>query len=197
MAYSKEIKEEVKKRLENGEKAKQISEQTGVSIPTIYHWKREFNQQNEELKDKSKKESINNAQDKVVPKDKQEQQGNNQTMEEQENNTYSRFQNGQKSFKERIRVEQDKCSEKEIKDKTKSKVNHYQEVWNYLIEKKHDIYIKLQSKDYRVQKEGIIQWDLMDGLLEKVSKNKDDKDCMNQLYERILRLKEKENGMNR
>lgn len=201
MAYSEEIKEEVKKRLAKGEKPKQISEQTGVSVPTIYNWKRQFEQFNQESIKKCEEE-------KVITEDKQlqqfcitatekEQEKNKQSIGKQENNANSEFQNEKKSFKERIRVEQDTSNIENSEDNRKENLNRYLGVMDFLLEKRNDIYAKMQSDNYRIQREGISQWDLMEGLIEKVNENKDDKQCINELYKKILQLKEKENGMNR
>ena len=43
MAYSSEVKSRVLKRIEEGEKIKNISEETGISIPTLYNWKKQMN----------------------------------------------------------------------------------------------------------------------------------------------------------
>ncbi|MCI8759551.1 MAG: helix-turn-helix domain-containing protein [Clostridia bacterium] len=208
MAYSEEIKEEVKKRLAKGEKPKQISEQTGVSVPTIYNWKRQFEQFNQESIEKCEEEKISKMQEKVITEDKQvqqycitatekEQEENKQSIGKQENNTNSQFQNEKKNFKERIRVEQNTSNIENSRDNMKKISNRYLGIMDFLLEKRNDIYAKMQSENYNIQKEGISQWDLMEGLIEKVNKNKDDKQCINQLYEKILQLKEKENGMNR
>ncbi len=195
------MKEEVKKRLTKGEKPKQISEQTGVSVPTIYNWKRQFEQFNQESIKKCEEE-------KVITEDKQlqqfcitatekEQEKNKQSIGKQENNANSEFQNEKKSFKERIRVEQDTSNIENSEDNRKENLNRYLGVMDFLLEKRNDIYAKMQSDNYRIQREGISQWDLMEGLIEKVNENKDDKQCINELYKKILQLKEKENGMNR
>lgn len=41
MTYLKEFKEKIEQRLANGEKAAEISRETGVSVSTIYKWRRE------------------------------------------------------------------------------------------------------------------------------------------------------------
>lgn len=58
MAYSVEIKNEVKERLSKGEKAKEISEQMGISLPTIYKWKKELSDRGSINNDKSKVATI-------------------------------------------------------------------------------------------------------------------------------------------
>ena len=201
MAYSEEIKEEVKKRLAKGEKPKQISEQTGVSVPTIYNWKRQFEQFNQESIKKCEEEKVitedKQVQQYCITATEKEQEENKQSIGKQENNTNSQFQNGKKSFKERIRVEQNTSNIENSRDTMKKISNRYLGIMDFLLEKRNDIYAKMQSENYNIQKEGISQWDLMEGLIEKVNENKDDKECINQLYEKILQLKEKENGMNR
>ncbi len=53
MAYSSEVKSQILKRIAKREKIKDISEETGISIQTLYNWKKQIN--NEEDK---KKESV-------------------------------------------------------------------------------------------------------------------------------------------
>ena len=55
-----------------------------------------------------------------------------------------------------------------------------------------EIYIKMQSQDIKTQREGIEQWDKMEILIEKVKKNKDDKEYLNLLHEKIQKLRDKE-----
>ena len=43
MAYSEEVKQKILKRIENGDKIKNISEETGISIPTLYKWRNKAN----------------------------------------------------------------------------------------------------------------------------------------------------------
>ena len=40
MAYSEEVKQKILKRIENGDKIKNISEETGISITTLYNWRK-------------------------------------------------------------------------------------------------------------------------------------------------------------
>lgn len=51
--------------------------------------------------------------------------------------------------------------------------NKVQEILQYLSEKRKDIYIKLQSQDERIQKQGIEQWDKMENLIYKVKSQKE------------------------
>ena len=50
----------------------------------------------------------------------------------------------------------------------------------------------MQSQDIQIQRTGIEQWDKMEVLIETVKKNKDNKDYLNLLYEKIQKLKIKE-----
>ena len=68
----------------------------------------------------------------------------------------------------------------------------YTEVMEYLIEKRKSIYVKMQSTDLEKQREGISQWDKLDDLIEKIKELKENKDYMKNIYERVTRLKEKE-----
>ena len=54
------------------------------------------------------------------------------------------------------------------------------------------IYVKMQSQDIQIQRTGIEQWDKMEALIETVKKNKDNKDNLNLLHEKIQKLKIKE-----
>ena len=49
MAYSIEIKNDVISRIARGEKVKNISEKMGISVPTIYKWKKEIKLDNQNM----------------------------------------------------------------------------------------------------------------------------------------------------
>ena len=68
----------------------------------------------------------------------------------------------------------------------------YTEVMKYLIEKKKLIYVKMQSTDLEKQREGISQWDKLDDLIEKTKELKENEDYMKSVYDRVMKLKEKE-----
>ena len=53
MAYSIEIKNDVINRITKGEKIKDISEKMGISVPTIYKWKKENQLDNKNMDDVS------------------------------------------------------------------------------------------------------------------------------------------------
>ena len=55
----------------------------------------------------------------------------------------------------------------------------------------------MQSQDIQIQRTGIEQWDKMEALIETVKKNKDNKDYLNLLYEKIQKLKIKEEQQER
>ena len=61
----------------------------------------------------------------------------------------------------------------------------------YLLEKRKPIYVKMQSTDLKTQREGLSQWDKLDDLIEKTNELKDNKDYLNSIYDRIIKLKEK------
>ena len=83
-----------------------------------------------------------------------------------------------------------------IENKEKE-VDHFHGIIKYLEDKKRSIYVSMQSSNYKVQTKGITQWDKMEALIEKVNENRDNKDYLNQLHEKILHLKELENEMDR
>lgn len=68
MAYSEEVKEEIKARLAKGEKVVEISKKTGISMATIYKWKKESKQKEktvEEPEIKNKKEEKNEFKENI------------------------------------------------------------------------------------------------------------------------------------
>ncbi len=79
-----------------------------------------------------------------------------------------------------------------IQKKAEKESNYFNKVLNYLKSKRIEIYIKMQSQDVQIQRTGIEQWDKMEALIENVKKNKDNKDYLNLLYEKIQKLKTKE-----
>ncbi len=168
MAYSEEIKNEVKKRLQKGEKVKALSDEFGISIPTIYKWRNELKTENikeEQVKDED-----------VV----------NIEMNEEEV-----LKHNAKEFREELKVQQLEQESSEKLEK-RDKKNHYKIVIDYLKEKRHDIYAKMQSTDYVIQKEGISQWDKMERKIEKVEQNKDNAEIIEQLYDKIVNLQKAE-----
>ena len=80
----------------------------------------------------------------------------------------------------------------ELKHEEKQQKHIYTEVMEYLIEKRKPIYVKMQSTDLETQREGISQWDKLDDLIEKTKELKENKDYMKNIYERVTKLKEKE-----
>ena len=104
--------------------------------------------------------------------------------EKQKNN--NNFKNGLK-----VQVQQETAKIKQQNEEKQQK-NIYTEVMEYLIEKRKSIYVKMQSTDLETQREGISQWDKLDDLIEKTKELKENKDYMKNIYERVTRLKEKE-----
>ena len=66
MAYSEEIKQKILKRIENGDKIKNISEETGISIPTLYKWRNKANLS----KENKEKDETNKSTKKEIEKEK-------------------------------------------------------------------------------------------------------------------------------
>ena len=91
----------------------------------------------------------------------------------------------------KVQVQQDTAKIKQQNEEIQQKYI-YTEVMKYLIEKKKLIYVKMQSTDLETQREGISQWDKLDDLIEKTKELKENKDYMKNIYERVTRLKEKE-----
>ena len=91
----------------------------------------------------------------------------------------------------KVQVQQDTTKIKQQNEEIQQKYI-YTEVMKYLIEKKKLIYVKMQSTDLEKQREGISQWDKLDDLIEKTKELKENEDYMKNIYERVTRLKEKE-----
>lgn len=91
-------------------------------------------------------------------------------------------------FRQKIKVQEDldkKCKVREEK-------NNYNEVLNFLLEKRTEVYLKMQSADYILQKKGIEQWDKLEELIEKTKLLKENVVYINGIYEKIAKLREKE-----
>ena len=91
----------------------------------------------------------------------------------------------------KVQVQQDTAKIKQQNEEIQQKYI-YTEVMKYLIEKKKLIYVKMQSKDIETQREGIAQWDKLDDLIEKTKELKENEDYMKSVYDRVMKLKEKE-----
>ena len=91
----------------------------------------------------------------------------------------------------KVQVQQDTAKIKQQNEEIQQKYI-YTEVMEYLIEKRKPIYVKMQSTDLEIQREGISQWDKLDDLIEKTKELKENEDYMKNIYERVTRLKEKE-----
>ena len=91
----------------------------------------------------------------------------------------------------KVQVQQDTAKIKQQNEEIQQKYI-YTEVMKYLIEKKKLIYVKMQSTDLEKQREGISQWDKLDDLIEKTKELKENEDYMKSVYDRVMKLKEKE-----
>lgn len=78
------------------------------------------------------------------------------------------------------------------KCKVREEKNNYNEVLNFLLEKRKEVYLKMQSVDYILQKKGIEQWDKLEELIEKTKLLKENVVYINGIYEKIAKLREKE-----
>ena len=56
MAYSSEVKSQILKRIAKREKIKDISEETGISIQTLYNWKKQINKEEDKKKESVQEE---------------------------------------------------------------------------------------------------------------------------------------------
>ncbi len=91
----------------------------------------------------------------------------------------------------KVQVQQDTAKIKQQNEEIQQKYI-YTEVMEYLIEKRKPIYVKMQSTDLEIQREGISQWDKLDDLIEKTKELKENEDYMKSVYDRVMKLKEKE-----
>ena len=66
MAYSEEVKQKILNRIENGDKIKDISEETGISIPTLYNWRNKANLSKENQGKGETNKSTNIEQLKII-----------------------------------------------------------------------------------------------------------------------------------
>ena len=97
------------------------------------------------------------------------------------------------NFKQKLKVNEQLVSVEMNKQKREKQVKHnYQEVLDFLIEQRKDIYIKMQSNDVKKQREGISQWDKLEDLIEKTKELRENEDYMKSIYDRVMKLKEKE-----
>lgn len=96
------------------------------------------------------------------------------------------------NFKQKLKANEQLVPVEMNKQKREKQVKpNYQEVLDFLIEQRKDIYIKMQSNDIKKQREGISQWDKLEDLIEKTKELRENEDYINNLYERIAKLKEK------
>ena len=91
-------------------------------------------------------------------------------------------------FRQKIKVQEDL----DKKYKVREEKNNYNEVLNFLLEKRKEVYLKMQSSDYIMQKKGIEQWDKLEELIEKIKLLKENVVYINGIYEKIAKLREKE-----
>ena len=224
MKYPEEIKQEVFKRLNDGDKVKQISEDMGISLATIYGWKKKFGNAIGE------KTNANEVVDKAISEDEKDQftakyfggtSPNDESQDDEHNsnatnsqNSQSRIQGNQqrRDFYQEIRYtpqsvvanpttvtnfgEGIENENQSLQQKRKASI------LKYLNKKKEDIYLKMQSKDPSIQAEGITQWDKMEVLIEKVENDVANEDILYKKIQilqvaetRIMNRKEKEEIM--
>ena len=112
---------------------------------------------------------------KITPKEEKPQKGVTKTRKKE------------KIFKDSIKVD----IKPTISKKTETP-NYFEQVLNYLKEKRTEIYFKANSTNFEIQRQGISQLDRMDILIDKVNDNKNNKEYLTSLYAKIQLLKEKE-----
>ncbi len=101
------------------------------------------------------------------------------------------------NFKRNIKVPKNKLVAENKTKKAPKERSYYVEIKNYLKLKRREIYVEMQSTDLQKQRKAISYWDKMEILMEKLEKNKGDKEYLSTLYNKISQLKEKEKGVSR
>ena len=170
--YEKKIKEQEsnkKKKIEDEKQKQKIKE--------------EEKQRERKIKNNTKKQIIEGKINSLKKKNTNKVNLQNTQMQHRENN----------SFKQEIKVHvQQELTKINQQNEGKQQIHIYNEVMEYLLEKRKPIYVKMQSTDLETQREGISQWDKLDDLIEKTKELKENEDYMKSIYERVTRLKEKE-----
>lgn len=169
MAYSEEVKKQVKEQLARGEKVKVISEQTGISIATLYKWKREEGGQEKQQQEKE-------VERKVIIQE---------TVQKEEEKLAV-------SFRERVKV-----NSINVETKGKETKGKFYEIMEFLKEGRKNIYVRMQSQNSRIQGIAISQWDKLESLIESVNVNRNNTEYLNILYDKISKLKQLRKEMDR
>ncbi len=169
MAYSEEVKKQVKEQLARGEKVKVISEQTGISIATLYKWKREEGGQEKQQQEKE-------VERKVIIQE---------TVQKEEEKLAV-------SFRERVKV-----NSINVETKGKETKGKFYEIMGFLKEGRKNIYVRMQSQNSRIQGIAISQWDKLESLIESVNVNRNNTEYLNILYDKISKLKQLRKEMDR
>ena len=100
-------------------------------------------------------------------------------------------------FRESLEVKNKPKLESVVQKETKTKQkNNYYHVLDFLVEKRKSIYVKMNSMDPKIQKEGISQWDKLENLIEKTKEQKENIDYIEAIYKKVIKLEEKEKREN-
>ena len=173
--YEQKIKEQEsnkKKKIEEEKQKQKIKE--------------EEKQRERKIKNNTKKQIIEGKINSLKKENTNKVNLQNTQMQHRENN----------SFKQEIKVHvQQELTKINQQNEGKQQIHIYNEVMEYLLEKRKPIYVKMQSTDLETQREGISQWDKLDDLIEKTKELKENEDYMKSIYERVTRLKEKEENL--
>ncbi len=169
MAYLEEVKKQVKEQLARGEKVKVISEQTGISIATLYKWKREEGGQEKQQQEKEVEKKL------IIQ----------ETVQKEEEKLAV-------SFRERVKV-----NSINVETKGKETKGKFYEIMEFLKEGRKNIYVRMQSQNSRIQGIAISQWDKLESLIESVNVNRNNTEYLNILYDKISKLKQLRKEMDR
>lgn len=140
----------------------------------------------EELKEKYEQEKSEKYTSKIQLRKEFVQNERVISVMPKENNS---LRSNTKNMKKDKTTKKDKALNRSAKQRY---INHFEEVVQYLTEKRKEIYVKMQSSHCRVQQKASIEWDKMELLIEKIKKNQNNKEYINKLYDKISRIKEKE-----
>ena len=148
--------------------------------------KAQYEQQIQEEK-QEKKKAEKQAAAKTKSKVQKEDSIKTTQKKEKPQTKVTKIRNKEKTFKDVIKVD--------IKPTISKKAeipNYFEQVLNYLKDKRTEIYFKANSTNYEIQRQGISQLDKMDILIDKVKDNKNNREYLTNLYEKIQLLKERE-----
>ena len=64
----------------------------------------------------------------------------------------------------------------------------------FVMEKRKSVYVNMQSKNYTVQLDAISKWDRIEVLLDKISRSSENQAYIENIYNKVIGLENKEKG---